>query len=219
MENDDADAPSLSADTFSALQQFYAEQDARDAKRREIEAVAAAAAEEDPDAIDSIEAFEEDWQLSQFWYDDATAAALAAECERLTGKDGEKTIACVSCPTLFFALRKHCPRLSKRVKLFEYDKRFARLGSEAFVLYDYQSPLDVPRDLRETFDVVVADPPFLSEECLTKTAVTVKFLAKDKIILCTGNLNFCFKIKRIAFSFLCTMQFFFLNTKNTAFPL
>lgn len=42
--------------------------------------------------------------------------------------------------------------------------------------------------MRENFDVVFADPPFLSEECLTKTAVTVKFLAKDKIVLCSGTL-------------------------------
>jgi len=34
--------------------------------------------------------------------------------------------------------------------------------------------------------LVFADPPFLSDECLTKTAVTVKFMAKEKIILCTG---------------------------------
>ena len=38
-----------------------------------------------------------------------------------------------------------------------------------------------------SFDLVLADPPFLSDECLTKTAVTLKFLAKDKILLCTGK--------------------------------
>ncbi len=43
------------------------------------------------------------------------------------------------------------------------------------------------RDLRESFDVVFVDPPFLSEECLTKAAVTAKFLAKDKIVLCSGD--------------------------------
>jgi 16S rRNA G966 N2-methylase RsmD len=72
------------------------------------------------------------------------------------------------------------------VRLFEYDNRFDKFGSD-FTFYDYKSPLDVPRDLRESFDLVFADPPFLSEECLTKTAVTVKFLAKDKIVLCTGK--------------------------------
>ena len=45
--------------------------------------------------------------------------------------------------------------------------------------------------------MVFADPPFLSDECLTKTAVTVKFMAKEKIILCTGKfLVICFHEKK-----------------------
>jgi hypothetical protein len=35
--------------------------------------------------------------------------------------------------------------------------------------------------------VVLADPPYLSDECLTKTAITIRKLATDKIIVCTGN--------------------------------
>ena len=70
--------------------------------------------------------------------------------------------------------------------LFEHDKRFSTFG-EDFVFYDYKSPLSVPKELGSSFDIVLADPPFLSDECLTKTAVTIKFLAKDKIILCTGK--------------------------------
>ena len=72
------------------------------------------------------------------------------------------------------------------MKLFEFDQRFAVYG-EDFELYDYKSPLPVARELREKFDVVVMDPPFLSEEFITKTAVTVKFFAKDKILLCSGE--------------------------------
>ena len=69
--------------------------------------------------------------------------------------------------------------------LLEYDKRFAVFG-EDFVFYDYKNPLAVPREMGSAFDVVLADPPFLADECLTKTAVTVKFMAKNQIILCTG---------------------------------
>lgn len=72
------------------------------------------------------------------------------------------------------------------MKLFEYDDRFAVHGSD-FIFYDYKSPLSIPRELASSFDLVIADPPFLSEECLTKTAVTIKFLMKEKIILCTGT--------------------------------
>ena len=52
--------------------------------------------------------------------------------------------------------------------------------------YDYNAPLEVPQILQSTFDVVVADPPFLSDECLTKTAMTMRYLSKGPLILCTG---------------------------------
>jgi EEF1A lysine methyltransferase 1 len=100
-------------------------------------------------------------------------------------------VACVSAPTLYKHLKKllastdNDASSSISLKVFEFDRRFAIYGSD-FVLYDYRSPLDIPRDLRESFDLVFADPPFLSEECLTKTAVTLKYLAKEKIVLCTG---------------------------------
>ena len=39
------------------------------------------------------------------------------------------------------------------------------------------------------FDMVVMDPPFLNEECLTKESVTAKFLSKGeaKVVLCSGE--------------------------------
>ena len=72
-------------------------------------------------------------------------------------------------------------------KCLEFDTRFKCYGDD-FLFYDYNQPLELPLDWKQSFDVIVVDPPFLAEECLTKTAQTVKFLAKDKIILCTGML-------------------------------
>lgn len=77
------------------------------------------------------------------------------------------------------------------VTLFEYDKRFEVYGRD-YIFYDYNSPLNIPGHLKNYYDLVVADPPFISEECLEKTAITIKFLAKNKIILCTGKLLFSF---------------------------
>ena len=85
------------------------------------------------------------------------------------------------------------------VKLLEYDKRFATVAGSDFVYYDYKSPMSFGQIstnnsevcFRELFDMVIADPPFLSEECATKTSVTVKYLAKKdaQLLYCTGNLT------------------------------
>jgi len=79
-------------------------------------------------------------------------------------------------------------QFSHTVKLLEYDTRFSVYGSD-FLLYDYQTPLEIPKELSSSFDVVVADPPFLSDECLTKTALTMRYLSKGPLILCTGMLS------------------------------
>lgn len=81
----------------------------------------------------------------------------------------------------------HCNNFSASAYLLEYDTRFSVYGAD-FIFYDYRSPLEIPKELGSSFDVVVADPPFLSEECLTKTALTMRYLSKGPLILCTGVL-------------------------------
>jgi len=67
----------------------------------------------------------------------------------------------------------------------EFDHRFSHYG-DSFIHYDYNEPLALPVELERSFDLVVADPPFLSDECLRKTAQTVHYLTDKKILLCTG---------------------------------
>jgi hypothetical protein len=50
----------------------------------------------------TMASFKEDWQLSQFWYDDETARTMGDELIR-TAKGG--TIVCVSAPTVFLYLK------------------------------------------------------------------------------------------------------------------
>nr|CAG4644161.1 EOG090X0ABW [Lepidurus arcticus] len=175
---DQGDQETLSPDTLAALTTFLGEKEERNRRLQ-------AALESNIGAAD-LE-LDEDWQLSQFWYDDETCQTLVKEILRLRKADPSNTemrIACVSCPTLYRSLR--LAKLENiHVKLLEFDTRFAAYG-EDFVLYDFSSPLDLPREFRSSFDLVVADPPFLSEECLTKSAVTVRYLTKGPIILCTG---------------------------------
>lgn len=100
-------------------------------------------------------------------------------------------IACISAPSVYQKLKQleseHVDG-SQHVSaaLLEFDRRFA-VYAEEFIFYDYNNPLCLPEDvLPQSFDIVIADPPYLSEECLSKVALTVKYLTKSKILLCTG---------------------------------
>ncbi|KAF7279827.1 hypothetical protein GWI33_006685 [Rhynchophorus ferrugineus] len=168
--DEDNDLPQLSASTFAALQEFYKELEERELKQNDCK------------LTNTDVTFEEDWQLSQFWYDDKTVEDLAKLTLKIVGSNSK--VALVSCPTLYKKVKEFLGPNSE-VSLYEYDQRFAAYGDD-FIFYDYKSPLNVPRERNSYYDIVIADPPFLSDECLTKTAVTIKFLAKEKIILCTG---------------------------------
>jgi len=164
---DDDDIPQLSAESLSALKEFYAEQEA-------------VRAQEEQQSGDRTEVTE-NWQLSQFWYDDKTAETLAIEAKRAASPNGR--IACVSCPTVYTKLKELAPE-SQHI-LLEFDRRFEKFGAD-YIFYDYKEPLRLPAELKNSCEVVLADPPFLSEECLTNTALTIRFLSRNKIILCTG---------------------------------
>ena len=133
--NDDDDIPQLSTETFAALQQFYKEQEDYEDVMRELKNTCVSSEKSATDgscfSVDMMN-LEEDWQLSQFWYDNATAMDLASEVLRLAGEAsaaavlaasrseedrdgggvalaGGGSIACVSSPTLYVAIKKHFP--------------------------------------------------------------------------------------------------------------
>ena len=94
-------------------------------------------------------------------------------------------IACISCPTVYVKLKELRPPECDLI-LLEYDRRFA--VHKDFIFYDYNEPMKLPDELQaaKSCDLVILDPPFLSEECLTKSAMTARHLTKEKVILCTG---------------------------------
>ena len=115
----------------------------------------------------------------------------------------EGKIALISCPTLYkpmrdnvelncegriwrFIFQNRAHVISILVHLYEFDERFTIYGAD-FVPYDYKFPLSIPDERKSYYDLVIADPPFLSDECLIKFAATIKLLAKEKVILCTGE--------------------------------
>lgn len=171
-DSDDDDIPRLSAHTLAALQEFYSESGGDPAQPAQ-----------DSFAVGAVE---EDWRMSQFWYSDETALRLAEELVREAGDGGR--IACVSAPSVYQKLKQEVVSGSDSVSavVLEYDRRFSRYGQD-FVFYDYNEPLKLPTSVTpQSFDIVLADPPYLSQECLTKVAQTVRFLSKGKVLLCTG---------------------------------
>ncbi|XP_014216927.1 EEF1A lysine methyltransferase 1 [Copidosoma floridanum] len=172
VESDD-DVPQLRADSLAALKEFYQEKVERECKFKKLL--------EQSEKDFEVE-FEENWQLSQFWYDEKTVETMTKGIVKCT--ENHARIGLISCPTLYKALIKIAG--NRQVKIFEFDERFSVFGSD-FILYDYKNPLNVPDDLHESFDLVVCDPPFLSEECLTNVASTIKLLTKKNVILCSGS--------------------------------
>uniref|UniRef100_A0A453LTX1 N(6)-adenine-specific DNA methyltransferase 2 n=1 Tax=Aegilops tauschii subsp. strangulata TaxID=200361 RepID=A0A453LTX1_AEGTS len=73
--------------------------------------------------------------------------------------------------------RKSSPDVPAR--LLEYDERFGQYGDD-FAFYDYNQPEALPPAMKHAFSIVVADPPYLSQECLEKVAKTVSFLARPE---------------------------------------
>lgn len=144
----------------------------------------------------SIEAFTEDWQLSQFWYSAETVATLARELialgrERAAARGAaDCRLACVCAPSVYVALRAMLADApgGVRAAVFEIDERFALYGDE-YARYDYTQPHEVAVHWRGAFDAILIDPPFLSEECLARVAETVALLKREPdvpVILCSG---------------------------------
>ncbi|XP_030033097.1 EEF1A lysine methyltransferase 1 [Manduca sexta] len=173
MADDDDDVPTLSAETFAALQEFYAEQQKRQEILTKLEA---------DNKLNENILLEENWQLSQFWYNEATVHSLVKVVDKVVSDGGR--VALISCPTLFVPVKRQIGDRAT-VSLLEYDRRF-EIHAPDFIFYDYNTPDRLPSEMHNSYDLVIADPPFLSEECITKTSQTIKLLSKDKIVICTG---------------------------------
>ncbi|XP_058755028.1 uncharacterized protein LOC131628177 [Vicia villosa] len=168
---EDDDTPALSSYALASLQEFLsAEQSHSDAGDSEVSLVS------------------EDWRLSQFWYDAETAMTVAEEVIALSS-GGDSRVVCIACPTLYAYLKKMDPNVS--VQLLEFDKRFEQYGSD-YTFYDYNHPKDLPTELKHSYKVIIADPPYLSRECLEKIAETISFLrqpGESFLLLLTGEVQ------------------------------
>jgi len=182
----------LSSTALDALKQFYNDRDNREKAFEDLKAqVETNFGDQQPL---SMSVFAEDWNASQFWYDDSTATKLARQL--VDGASAETRIAVISAPSVFLQLKNLLASKDEdkrpKIVLLEFDERFAVF--KEFVKYDFEKPTRLAADLKGSFDRIICDPPFLSEDCQTKAALTVRWLAKCwasdcdfRMILCTGE--------------------------------
>lgn len=190
----------LSAGTLDILKEFYSERDTRQKAFEDLKSQAEY--EFDNKKPLSMEAFTEDWNASQFWYTDDTASKLAKQL--LDGSTSESKIAVVSAPSVFLQVKNLLAEKDAstrpHITLLEFDERFSVF--KEFVKYDFEQPIKLPSELKGQYDAIICDPPFLSEDCQTKAALTVRWLAKNwpalttsatssekqvKLVVCTGE--------------------------------
>lgn len=128
--------------------------------------------------------------LSQFWYDEETQKTFGKLVKKLIKHfDDDIHIALLSCPSLYETISS----IADNVKLFEYDMKFAKY-EKAFVAYDYNLGDDENylKEHENSFDLIILDPPFLSEECLRKSLLIVNRIKKREkslIVLNTGTIQ------------------------------
>lgn len=90
----------LSGDTLAVLQAFYSGRTDALSRFADMKSGMASTHIEFPL---SMSMFAEDWNASQFWYNDATATLLAKLL--LTNATHETSIAVLSCPSVFIQLK------------------------------------------------------------------------------------------------------------------
>ena len=111
----------LSPETLAALMEFY--QDQNKAKEKE------------EDGFDKIE---EDWELSQFWYNKETADNIISLIGNYAKKNKKENIALLCAPSLYRAFLRNKDKLDNlNFTLFEFDKRFAIFGDD-YNFYDFK---------------------------------------------------------------------------------
>lgn len=121
--------------------------------------------------------------MNQYWYSTHTIETIAAEVDELGGK-----VAFLSTPSIYFSLPRDSA-VRKSSYVFDLDEAFGKDAN--FVMYNYNRPEDFPEELRNSFDVVVIDPPFITQEVWALYSKSAQALLKEggKAILTTISEN------------------------------
>ena len=140
----------------------------------------------------------ENSDLNQYWYSKTTIDTLCNAIRECNLISGGKRIAFLSTPSLFFSLseeeRENCVLFDVRLYpasaflfyiinsslvlpfTFKFDTSWNSCGGYHF--YDYNDPTNIEDSCFGQFDLVVIDPPFISQSVWELYAVTAKLLLK-----------------------------------------
>ncbi|EQC30551.1 hypothetical protein SDRG_11611 [Saprolegnia diclina VS20] len=124
-----------------------------------------------------VRSYKEKEALNQYWYSPSTIEVLAADIVA----QRPAAVAFLSTPSLYYAVEELRP--ASELALFDYDDALPRV-----LQYDYNAPTTFTKDgLQGHFDMVVIDPPFITEHVWTKYAETATHLLAPggKILLTT----------------------------------
>lgn len=124
--------------------------------------------------VDFLGSVPEKADANQYWYSPKTVDALKREIVASAGGPGAR-VAFLSTPSVYFAFTA-----SERANftVMDYDTDFERTAA-SFVKYDFNKPGELPAALHGTFDMVVIDPPFITDEVWTLYAEAAKLLLRS----------------------------------------
>ena len=134
----------------------------------------------------------ENSDFNQYWYSEKTIEFLLNQ----VNKYGKEKIGLIATPSIFFSLSKE---MQEKSYLFDIDDKLISKHKNG-VKYDFNDgdyETKFPQ-LKNSFDFLVIDPPFISEDAWTKFANFAKYLANDKCkILASSIAENDEKLKRL----------------------
>mmetsp|Transcript_5369 Transcript_5369/g.11800 ORF Transcript_5369/g.11800 Transcript_5369/m.11800 type:complete len:264 (+) Transcript_5369:59-850(+) len=131
----------------------------------------------------------ENSDLNQYWYSKNTIETICDAIRECFSISEGTRVAFISTPSLFFSLSL---KEREQSALFDFDTSWESCSGYHF--YDYKDPANVKEECLGVFDLVVIDPPFITQSVWENYAITAKLLAKgdtseQRIIATTVNEN------------------------------
>ena len=123
----------------------------------------------------------ENENFNKYWFSESTIEFFINQ----VNKYGKERVGFIATPSIFFSISKE---MQNKSFLFDIDEKLTKKHQNAktydFNDGDYETKF---ADLKESFDYLVIDPPFITEEAWSKFANFAKFLKKPdcKIIACS----------------------------------